>query len=150
MSEYALAVRRRPARLKGFDGDSARAVLFLRAASARGPREETVLERLNALDGDFLPCEIDGGVALVNLSWIAYVEVDAPAAEEDEPGLRRAPATLDLVSGERLAGDLVYVARPGRARVSDILNAAGDRFVRFASPGLERFVRRDAILRVRS
>jgi hypothetical protein len=113
MSEYALAVRRRPARLKGFDGDSAR-------------------------------------VALVNFSWIAHLEGDAPAAGEDEPGLRRAPAELDLVSGERLAGDLVYVARPGRARVSDILDAARNRFVRFASPGFERFVRRHAILRVRS
>jgi len=150
MSEYALAVRRRPARLAGFDGDSAQAVLFLRAASARGPRAETVLERLNALDGDFLPCEIDGGVALVNLSWVAYVEIDASDAEDAESGIRRARAELDLVSGERLSGELVYAARPGRARVSDILNAAGDRFVRLAAPGVERFVRRDAILRVRS
>jgi len=150
MSEYALAVRRRPARLAGFDGDSALAVLFLRGASARGPRGETVLERLNAFDGEFLPCEIDGRVSLVNLSWIAYVEIDAAGDGPEPPGVRRAPAELELVSGERLAGELVYVARPGRARVSDLLNAAGDRFIRLAAPGVDRFVRRDAIRRVRS
>ncbi len=150
MSEYALAVRRRPARLAGFDGSSADAVLFLRAASARGPRGETVHERLNALDGDFLPCEMDGEVALVNLSWIAYVEVATTAGDGDEPGTRRARVELDLVSGERIAGELVFVARPGRARVSDLLNAASDRFVRLAAPGTERHVRRSAILRVRS
>ncbi|MCB1007773.1 MAG: hypothetical protein KDB94_02655 [Acidobacteria bacterium] len=150
MSEYALAVRRRPARLAGFDGDSAQAILFLRSPSARGPRDETVLERLNALDGEFLPCEIDGRVSLVNLSWIAYVEIDAEGDAPELPGIRRARAELDLISGECLSGELVYVARPGRARVSDLLNAAGERFLHLAASGVDRFVRREAILRVRS
>lgn len=152
MSEYALEVCRRPARLAGFDGSAAEALLFLRAASPRGPRSETVLERLNDLDGDFLPCELDGEMVLVNLSWIAYVEVDTGPGDEQtaERGLRRAPVAIDLVSGETLDGELVYVAHPGRARVSDVLNAASERFVRLAAPGCERYVRRAAILRARS
>lgn len=150
MSEYALAVARSTARLVGFDGSSAPATLFLRGSTPRGPRPESVAERLNALDGEFLPCEIGGELALVNLAWIAYVE--CPAETEPgvpEPGLRRAPAELDLVTGETLKGVLSYVSRPGRARVSDLLNAASDRFLLLVCPGRERHVRRTAILRVR-
>lgn len=151
MSEYALAVERSSARLVGFDGSSASATLFLRGASARGPRLETVHERLNGLDGEFLPCEIEGEVALVNLAWIVYVECPAEAGSDGfEPGLRRAPAELDLITGETLSGVLSYVARPGRSRVSDLLNSASDRFLLLAAPGVERHVRRTAILRVRS
>ena len=57
---------------------------------------------------------------------------------------------LDLVTGETLSGVLAFVARPGRSRVSDLLNSTSDRFVRLLSPGVERHVRRGAILRVRS
>jgi hypothetical protein len=148
MSEYTLAVRRRAVRLVGIDGSSAPALLFLRATTARGPREETLQERLNALDGEFLPCESDAQFSLVNLAWIAYVECVDRNLYEPELGLRRAAAELDLVPGETLAGELVYVARPGRARASDILNSASDRFVRFDGRA-ERYVRRGAILRVR-
>ncbi len=151
MSEYALAVRPSTARLVAFDGSSGTATLFLRGASARGVQPEDVQERLNALDGEFLPCEVGGEVVLVNLAWIVYVECPVePGPEAVEPGLRRAPAELDLVTGETLAGVLTYVARPGRARVSDLLNSASDRFVRLVSPGVVRHVRRSAILRVRS
>ena len=151
MSEYALAVERSTARLVGFDGSSAAATLFLRGASPRGPRPESVGERLNSLEGEFLPCEIGGAIALVNLAWIVYVESPAEAdPTAPEPGLRRAPAELDLITGETLSGVLSYVARPGRARVSDLLNSASDRFLPLISQGLERHVRRPAILRVRS
>jgi hypothetical protein len=150
MSEFALAVERSTARLVGFDGSSATATLFLRGSSPRGPRPESVAERLNSLDGEFLPCEVDGEISIVNLAWIAYVECPTQEPVPAEPGLRRAPAELDLITGETLAGQLTYVARPGRARVSDLLNSASDRFLLLASPGLERHVRRTAILRVRS
>ena len=151
MSEYALAVRPSAARLVGFDGSSAAATLFLRTASARGAYPEDVHERLNGLDGEFLPCEIGGEVVLVNLAWLVYVENPAESGSETvEPGLRRAPAELDLVTGETLSGVLAFVARPGRSRVSDLLNSTSDRFVRLLSPGVERHVRRGAILRVRS
>ena len=151
MSEYALAVERSTARLVGFDGSAASATLFLRASTPRGPRPESVGERLNALDGEFLPCEMGGEIALVNLAWIVYVECPVETdPEPPEPGLRRAPAELDLVTGETLSGVLSYVARPGRARVSDLLNSASDRFLLLVSVGVERHVRRSAILRVRS
>lgn len=152
MSDYALAVRRRAARLFGFDGSSANAQLYLRDATARGPSPETVAERLNALDGEFLPCEIGGETALVNLEWIAYVECPAGAepARPEDAACRRAPVDLELVTGETLAGDLVFVARPGRARVSDLLNSTSDRFLHLVTAGVDRYVRRGAILRVRS
>jgi hypothetical protein len=149
MSEYRLAVRRRQVRLVGFDGSSAEATLYLRSPSARDARSETLLERLNALDGEFLPCESEGEMTLVNLAWIAYVETDPEAGAAEDPGVRRAPAELELVTGESLAGELVYAAQPGRARVSDVLNSASDRFVRLDG-ALERYVRRGAVLRVRS
>jgi hypothetical protein len=149
MSEYTLAVRRRAVRLVGFDGSSAEATLFLRATSARGPREESLHERLNALDGEFLACESGDQIALINLAWIAYVECAAEPGEEAEPAMRRTRAELDLVTGESLAGELVYSARPGRARVSDLLNSTSDRFVRLDGD-FQRYVRRGAILRVRS
>ncbi len=151
MSEFALAVERSTARLVGFDGSSATATLFLRGSSPRGPRPESVADRLNSLDGEFLPCEIDGEISVVNLAWIVYVECPAETETHGpEPGLRRAPAELDLVTGETLSGVLAYVARPGRARVSDLLNSASDRFLLLLSPGVERHVRRTAILRVRA
>ncbi len=152
MSEYALAVERSTARLVGFDGSSAAAIALPAPASARGPCPESVGERLNAFDGEFLPCEIGGEIALVNLAWIVYVESPAEAGPRPlEPGLRRAPAELDLVTGETLSGVLSYVARPGapaRLRPAQL----GERPL--PAPGLAR--RRaprpaqDAILRVRS
>jgi hypothetical protein len=147
-SELAVAIQRRKARLVGCDGSGAEVVLFLHSSSSRGPRPETVLERLNALEGEFLPCELQGSVVLINLLWVAYVEAAAEPLETQD-GEKRIGIGLDLVSGESFQGELVYVPRPGRARVSDLLNSSSERFLKvLLSPSTVRYVRREAILRV--
>ncbi len=148
-SELAVAVQRRNARLVSCDGSEEQVELFLHSTSSRGPRPETVLERLNALEGEFLPCEVQGRVVLFNLLWIAYVECPSEVRPDLGESEKRLKVEFDLVSGETLHGELPYVARPGRARVSDLLNSTGDRFLRLVTGSMDRYVRREAILRVR-
>lgn len=149
-SELAVAVKRQSARIVGCDGSASQVVLFLHSTSSRGPRPETVGERLNALEGEFLPCELDGGVVLLNLQWVAYVECPEGGCDESAEGERKVRVELDLVSGETLSGELHFAARPGRARVSDLLNSSSERFVHLTAGAVHRYVRRESIVRVRT
>lgn len=148
----ALAVLDAPLRLVEVDGRASEGRIFLHALAARPGRPETIAARLNDPGLRFLPLRVAGRFELVHLEAIAYVEcVDEPPeiAALLEVGAIRAAVEIELGTGERLSGDLIYERPAGSARVSDLLNATGERFLLLASPHLTRFVRRDAIRRLR-
>lgn len=152
MQELALAVERREVRLVGYDGSASRAVITLARTGSRGAGPETLLERLNAPRADFLPCEIEGEMALINLSWIAYLEVAGDAldsAARERRGARRAPVSVDLVSGETLEGEIQFEPAPGRERVLDALTGGDGPFVPLLGESGVRYLRKSAVLRAR-
>lgn len=145
----AIAVDKVRVRLAGRDGRPFEADLYLHTVSPHEFRHETVGDRLNDPDSDFLPFEIDGKVQLIALSSLGYVEqMDAPPEIErlDEIGARRQPVGLRLFSGDLLRGDLIYEANHEQARVSDLLNS-GHRFLLLVGEERILFVRRGAIER---
>ena len=126
--------------------------LFLHAAADSGGRLQTISARL-AEGARFLPLSVAGKVELVRADWIAYLEVAGATpeiAELEEIGASRAAVELELVTGETLGGDLLYLLPPGSNRVSDLLNAPAPHFLLLAAEGLTRYVRRDALARVRT
>lgn len=151
--DYSVEVSRRPARIVDRSGSAVDAVFFLHGSAVHPEGHETLAERLNDSGVRFLPCEIeDGIVELVRLDWIAYVEIAGLPHELpdlDEMGAYRAPVGLDLVSGESFDGELVYLAPPSAARVSDLLNRDDPRFLTLLRRGRTLYVNRDAIFRVR-
>lgn len=139
-------------RLVTVAGTELRGQLFLHAAADLGGRLQTISGRL-AEGARFLPLSVDGKVELVRADWIAYLEVAGATAEIvelEEIGASRAAAELELVTGETLGGDLLYLLPPGGNRVSDLLNAPAPDFLLLAGGGVTRYVRRDALARVRT
>jgi hypothetical protein len=133
------------------DGARSEARIFLHAASDRHLGPETLGERIDGRASQFLPCEVDGHLELVNLDHVAYLgcPADLPElASLDELASFRAGATLDLASGERLAGELRYRLPPSSSRISDLLNSA-ERFLLLATDGRSLYVNRNAVVRVR-
>lgn len=143
----ALAVR-----LVTFDGKGSEAFVFLHATSGRHFGPETLGERLASREVLFLPCETAVGVELVNLDQVAYLEC-APGlpeiAELDELASFRVGAALELAHGECLTGELRYRLPPFSCRVSDLLNAAAERFLLLTTPDRCWYVNRRAVVRVR-
>lgn len=151
--DLAVAVEPLPVRVVFTDGRAALASFFLHAASPRHFGRQGVGERLNEPHAHFLPLALGERVELVRVGSLAVVECppDLPeVAELDELELFRAPAELELASGEVLRGDLRYGLPPGACRVSDLLNAPDARFLLLQTEGAVSFVNRDAVLRVRS
>ena len=150
---YAIEVQRVGARLVAWDGKATSARFFLRTASEHHAGPETLLDRLNDPHTQFLACEIDGRVELVRLAWIGFVEVEGElpeVREREEVGACHQAVELILVSGEVLAGELLYLLPPDSSRVSDLLNSPGERFLLLRSAGRTHVVNRDAVARVRS
>ena len=142
----ALAVR-----LVTLDGKGSDCFVFLHTASGRHSGPETLGERLGSGETLFLPCETASGVELVNLDQVAYLECPASLPEVDELEAMasfRAPATLELAHGERLSGELRYRLPPFSCRVSDLLNAAGERFLLLTNRDRCWYVNRRAVQRV--
>lgn len=152
MQELALAVERREVRLVGYDGSASRAVIALALAGPQGGGPESLLERLNAPRAEFLPCEIEGEMALINLGWIAYLEVARDAvdtAARERRGALRAPVSVDLVSGETLDGEIQFEPAPGRERVLDAFTRGAGQFLPLLGEDRVRYLRKSAVLRVR-
>jgi len=142
----ALAVR-----LVTLDGKGSEAFVFLHTTSGRRFGPETLGERLISGDALFLPCETVAGVELVNLEQLAYLECPPglpEVAELDEMSAFRAAAVLQLAHGETLSGELRYRLPPFSCRVSDLLNAAEERFLLLTSRDRCWYVNRRAIVRV--
>jgi hypothetical protein len=149
---YAIEVARVPIRLRTLRGENIDATVFVRPVGHADFRPESVGDRLNDPDTRFLPCKIDGESQLVRLSAISYVVMTEPAPEVESlqaVGAIRSPAELWLKSNDRLSGDLLYEAKRGEERVSDMLNRSGRRFLVLVDGQTTYFVQRDAIDRVR-
>ncbi len=146
-----IEVQKIPIRLVDVGGQASEAHLFLHLDSSQDFRSETVGERLNNPEVDFLPFEIDGRTVLISLTSLGYAEVlETPPelARMEEIGASRESVTLILQSGESLRGELVFEAAPGRTRVLDLLNAGQQRFLLLQAADKTLFVRRNAIVRV--
>jgi len=143
----ALAVR-----LVTLDGRGTESFVFLHTTSGRHRGPETLGERLGDGDTRFLPCETAGGVELVNLDQVAYLECARglpEVTELDELSSFRAFAAVELQTGERLTGELRYRLPAFSCRVSDLLNAAEERFLLLTAPHHAWYVNRRAVMRVR-
>lgn len=144
-------MQKAPVRLVLRNGTELRGDLFLHATADEAGRTETVGARLAAEGAHFLPLAADGRVQLIRTNWIAYLEVAGTPpeiAELEEIGASRATVALELVTGETLCGDLLYLPPSGTNRVSDVLNAPGPKFLLLVVGGLTRYVQRDALARV--
>ena len=147
----AVAVEPLSLRVVTLDGGRTDASVFLHTASGRHLGPETLGERIADRDSLFLPCEVAGGLDLVNLDHVAYFEcaADLPELEDfDQLASFRAAAVLELASGERLAGELRYRLPPFSCRISDLLNGA-DRFLLLTTGTRCLYVNRRAVVRVR-
>jgi hypothetical protein len=140
-------------RLVTLDGAATESLVFLHSTSGRHFGAETLGERLQGGETLFLPCSVGGRVELVNLDQVAYLDCppDLPeVADLDEMAAFRAAATLELVNGERLSGDLRYRLPATGCRISDLLNVAAERFLLLTTGDRCFYVNRRAILRVRT
>jgi hypothetical protein len=153
MSEaLAIPVEALPVRVVTLDGAATESLVFLHTMSGRHLGPETLGERLTAGEVRFLPCETASGIELVNLDQVAYLECPArlPEVEElEEMAAFRAAATLELAGGERLHGELRYRLPAFGCRISDLLNAAEERFLLLTTPQRSCYVNRRAVVRVR-
>jgi hypothetical protein len=149
----ALEVRQAELLIVDRQGDEVRGAMFLHTVGDGGVRPETVGERLNDLATRFVPIRFESGVELVHLDWIAYVTLagrPSEVAARDAIGAMHVGVELDLVSGDRLVGELVYARPAGSSRVSDLLNGKGEKFLMLLTDEETLFVNRDAICRART
>jgi hypothetical protein len=126
--------------------------VFLHVVGGSG-HPETLGERLNDLSVRFLPCRVDGRVELVRVDGISFVEARAPLPELreiEEVGAVRQQVDVELAGGYHLGGELVYTRPPGSQRVSDLLNSGAERFLLLLDGDQARYLRRDALVRVRT
>jgi hypothetical protein len=149
---FAVPVEALAVRVVTLDGKGSESFVFLHTTSGRHRGPETLGERLGSADTRFLPCETAGGVELVNLEQVAYLECPRglpEVAELDDLASFRAFAALELAGGERLTGELRYRLPPFSCRVSDLLNAVEERFLLLTAAHHCWYVNRRAVVRVR-
>ena len=79
--DYAIDVTRIPIRLKTLNGEHVDVTVFVHSVGHADYRPESVGDRLNDPDTQFLPCEIDGQSHLVSLSSISYAVMTEPVPE---------------------------------------------------------------------
>jgi len=148
---YAIDVKRTPIRLRTLLGQDIDGTVFVHPVGHADYRSESVGDRLNDPDTDFLPCEIDGASQLVHLTSVSYVVITEPTPEAtslETVGAIRSPVELWLKSGDRLQGEFLYEAERGEERVSDMLNRTSKRFLVLMDGPTTYFVLRDAVDRV--
>ncbi len=134
-----------------WNGESFPASFYLRLASSEGLGRETLGERLNDPTTRFVPCKINGRVELLSLEGISYIRAAGPLPEvgrREELGGIRQPARVTVRSGYILEGEFLYVLPTARARLSDLLNVSGERFLLFLAPAAALYINRDAIVRI--
>lgn len=147
----AVPIRKLAVQMVDIRGERSSAVVFLHAVSSHDPRPETLGDRLNAADARFLPCQVGEEVELVQLAWLSYLEVPGTLAEVEAlraVGAHEEELKVELAHGESLSATMIYEARVGRDRISDVLNAEGVEFLLLADDVRTLYVRRGAIVRV--
>ena len=149
----AIEVEELPVRVVTLDGGRTAARLFLHTVSERRRGPETLGERLAAKDARFLPCHVEGGLEMVNLDHVSYLECPADLPELalfDELSSSRTRAVLELSHGERLSGELRYRLPSFGCRLSDLLNAPDEPFLLLVREDRTCcYVNRRAVVRVR-
>lgn len=151
-TSYEVQVDTLPVRIVWHDGRSEEVELYLHRDSRHHAGPEVLLERLNDPEASFLPVRAGGGVQLLHLRWIAYLERrgEAPEAmENEEVGAPRFHVELELAAGEVLTGDLSEILPEAQRRVSDLLNRDDRRFLLLLSGGSTLYVQRNAVVRAR-
>jgi len=138
-------------RVISLSGDVRDVDVFLGPAVHRQYETETLGERLNAEGLRFLPVAAGEKVELLQLDYIADVQLEGLAPEVarlDDIGASRKAVTVHLSTGDMLKGDLVYVMPKERPRVSDVLNSPGNQFLLLVEAGRSHYVNRKAVVRV--
>ena len=142
-----------PVRIVFLGGGEITGGLFVRRSASSRRRVETLGDRLDEPGVDFVPVETeDGGIEMVNVEGVAYLEQPGPppeVAELRELGVPTGKVRVVLSSGEVLEGDFVASGPPERNRLSDLLNHSG-RFFLLADGRRSVYVHRRAVSRVRS
>lgn len=152
MSDLTLKVERVAASVVDRKGRRSELVFFLHTVSPHLFASETLADRLNDAETEYLPCETDGHTELLRLGSLSYAEIQGQAPEIDrleEIGATHARVELELDCGDTLAGELIYEAPPTAARVLDLFNSRATRFVLLVNGDRTLFVHRDAITRIR-
>lgn len=150
--DYSIDVDRILIRLRTRTGEQIEATVFVHPVVHADYRSESVGDRLNDAEARFLPCEIDGESHLLSLSSITCAVLEGPVREVESlenVGAMRSSVELWLKSGDRLQGELLYEAKRGEERVSDMLNRTDRRFLVLIDGETTYFVLRDAIDRVK-
>ncbi len=150
LMSYAIEVRKAPVRIQGVRGDGFAAEVFLHSARPHDPGVETVSDRLNSTEEQFLPCQTETGVSLIRLDAIAYLECLDPRRElawMDEVGASKVSVEMTLGTGEHLTGELLCQLPEGR-RVSDYLNTDESRFLLLIEDSRVLFINKNAIDRI--
>jgi hypothetical protein len=138
-------------RVVTFGGATREVDVFLGPALHRHHEPETLGERLNAQGLQFLPVAMGDKVELLQIDYIADVQLEgvAPEVERLESiGAARKPVTVHLATGSALRGDLLCVMPKERPRLSDALNDPSNQFLLVIEPGRSHYVNRKAVVRV--
>jgi hypothetical protein len=150
--ELRIDVAREPGRVVTRAGHKFLAEVFVHQSSDLHPGSETLLDRLNHPRERFLPCRVGGRDELLHLDQLAMIEQDDPPPELtalDELNAFHEGMEMELVTGQTLRGELVYLAPSGRSRISDLLNHPTDRFLLTITGEVYRYVHLGAVVRVR-
>lgn len=151
-TELRIEVAREPVRVVTRAGAKFLAEVFVHQASDLHPGAETLLDRLNHPQDRFLPCQVGGREELLHLDQLAMIEQDTEPPELahlDELNAFHGGMEMELVTGQVLRGEIVYLAPSERSRISDLLNHPTDRFLLTITGTVYRYVHRGAIVRVR-
>jgi hypothetical protein len=138
-------------RVVSISGDSRDVDVFLGPAQHRHHEIETLGERLNSRGLQFLPVALGEKVELLQLDYIADVQLEgsAPDLERlEEIGAAREAVTVHLSTGETLRGELVCAMPRENDRVSDMLNSSGQQFLLLVESGRCHYLNRKAVVRV--
>ena len=151
MKQFQVPTREVPARVLLDDGRLLECGIYAAAAGPSG-HAESLLDRLNNADEEFVPVSSDNDSFLLNKSGVVTVELLEPRREFDlldlEAG-REMPVRLSLTGGLSLLGWFQVSMPPGRSRVMDFLNAA-PRFVVLLGEDKLTLIQRNYIVSVRS
>jgi len=150
MEEYQVPKRRVRSRVLLDDGRILDCDVFTAVSSPDG-RPQTVMERLNEPDDEFLPVACGEDRFLLNKSGIVTVQTTEP---EELKGLdpkagRQVPVRLSLTGGISLLGRFHIVMPPEQSRVIDFLNRS-PRFLPMLGEDKVTLVQRSYIVAVRS
>ncbi len=133
-------------------GDRKRTTFFLPVPDRVTSPSTSLAAQLNDTAVGFLPCRIAEHTSLIRVEWIAYVELDPNQIDWsalDQAGAIAKAVEFELVTGERISGNLMVEGSEYAQRVSDYLNRAPKRFVLLSTDSAAIYVNQQAVARVR-